>query len=91
MSTIIWSRRVKVRKAHQCQACGEVIEVGTTVAATCNADEGTLATSYWCDVCVRFMTSELGIGNCEDGFSYDIWDFDGYREFRAAELPQEKS
>lgn len=80
----IAEKRVKTRKIHPCRACGAQLAAGSTVERTVNADDGRIYSSYWCGSCVKFMC-QMDPWDLEDGFNFDIWEYDGYTEFLEAE------
>jgi hypothetical protein len=83
MSNVISTRLVKTRKGHWCSACGQESPRGSQMEQTTERYGGTLATFYWCQICVAFI-GHLDPGDVEFGFDRDIWDYDEYRPFRVA-------
>jgi|GEM_PF-6280817 len=85
--TIISQQIIKAtRKSHKCAGCGSVVAAGSTMERTNEAMDGRLTSAYWCAICVKFMEG-LDPYGLADGFT-DMWEYDGYKEFRDAEMRQ---
>jgi len=77
---VIAKKVVKTRKLHQCRACGLQLAIGLKVIRTVNVNDGRIYSSYWCNLCVKFMY-QMDPNDLDFGFNYDIWEYDGYAEF----------
>lgn len=86
MARTLTERRVVTRKPHRCQACGVESPKGARMDYVVNIDNGTFMAFHFCLVCVEFMGT-LPWNDIEEGFDGDIWEWDGYSEFRAARQP----
>ncbi len=84
MSELIRQQEVTTRKAHNCQACGSLLAIGSKVNTTVSTDDGRIGTFYWCAICISFIGTEMDPEDREEGFGYDIWEYDGYKEFAEA-------
>lgn len=56
MSAIISSKDVKIRKPRSCWGCNNVYPAGTSMRAVACADDGTVETIYWCEVCCKYIS-----------------------------------
>lgn len=77
---------VTTRKNHDCAACGVRYPAGTVMEYSVTTDGRDLVCAYWCLVCQEFMKS-LHPWDLDFGFNADIWEFDGYAEFRSKMRP----
>ena len=80
MTNQLSQKKVKTRKVHQCQACGDRQEVGASLERTVHTEDGQIYSCYWCYTCVGFM-AKMDAQDLEDGFNFDIWECDGYKEY----------
>lgn len=71
-------REVITRKPHNCWGCTEIIPIKTKVMCVTSVDAGEFVTSYWCDICDKFLRT-LDYFDCENGFVYGELKFiEGY-------------
>ena len=67
MINCIASKKVKIRKKHQCWGCVNIFSPGTEMIVTTNTDNGEIFDCYWCDKCQAFINS-LDSQEVSDGF-----------------------
>lgn len=66
--TVISSKIVQTRKEHACCGCARKMPKGSKMEAVNDADNGTISTFYWCEVCRAYwdkhmdQEEELGFG-----------------------------
>lgn len=59
---------VKTRKSHKCWGCAEEYPTGSAMLSVTGAEDGTVATTYWCPVCEDYMRNYFEEGDdCEFG------------------------
>ena len=75
------NKEVVTRKPHRCQACGKVSPAKSRMHYCVTVDEPDFFAAYWCAPCVAFMSTQDQWDLEYDG---DIWECDGYAEFRGA-------
>lgn len=59
---IVSQKTVKTRKEHRCFGCARKFPKGAQMEKIDNADEGTIHSSYWCDVCTAYWTEHMQDG-----------------------------
>lgn len=79
--TTLKSKTVIVRKQRVCWGCGNLYPIATKMQYIVNDFDGFQA-NYWCIPCHKFGET-LDWRDMEDGMCKgDMWEFDGYKEFR---------
>jgi len=63
---VIKTKKVKIRKNHNCWGCTKKLERGSEVDITVTAESGRISTAYWCNVCAE-IAQEVDDG---EGFFY---------------------
>ena len=53
----ISQKKVKTRKPHLCSGCLRKFPSGTMMERTTGVDGGDISNAYWCNVCVKVMSS----------------------------------
>jgi len=87
VSNPIHQKWVVTRKEHRCWACNQPYPAGSELRRVVSAEDGQIMSSYWCSVCESFLNS-LEPWYAEDILAQgDIWEYEGYAEWRAAKLP----
>jgi len=54
----ISSKRVKIRKAHNCWGCTEIFTPPTEMGVVNCTDNGKIYSVYWCDSCQRILDDD---------------------------------
>ncbi len=67
MTTILKDREVKIRKAHGCTWCDEIIEKGETVPYRCYTHEDGIASEWWHPECMEAM-KKVPAADIADGY-----------------------
>ena len=56
MSNVLSSKTVKTRKDHICWGCDKIYPPGSYMGCVSQADEGTVWTVYWCQICTEYIS-----------------------------------
>jgi uncharacterized protein with PIN domain len=79
---VISSKSVVTRKEHDCWGCARKMPKGSKMEAVNEADNGTISTFYWCEVCQSYWDKHMEQGD-EVGFGeLSSEDREGWEEVR---------
>lgn len=60
---VINSKKVKTRKKHNCFGCAREFPKGSGLEATTHAEEESIETTYWCNVCLEYWRRHMKHGD----------------------------
>ena len=66
---VISSKKVKIRKPHNCWGCTTLYEPPAEMEVSVSVDGGTIMSAYWCESCQEIMDN-MDSFDLQDGFDY---------------------